>query len=174
MIHTDRLILRRFRPGDAADLYEYLSDPTAYRFEPGEPVTFEGAQRLVQQRSEGEGYWAAELKGVERVIGHVYLAQIEPAEVMTWELGYIFNPLIQRRGYATEATIALVRYAFVELEAHRIVAHCNPENTASWRVLQKAGFTLEGRLRQNVFFRRDSQGRPLWTDTLEYAILFSD
>ena len=36
--NTSRLTIRRFRPADADDLYEYLSDPQIYRFEPGEPL----------------------------------------------------------------------------------------------------------------------------------------
>jgi RimJ/RimL family protein N-acetyltransferase len=39
------------------------------------------------------------------------------------------------------------------------------------RVLEKAGFEHEGHLRQNVFFRRDSDGRPRWQDTLEYGLV---
>jgi len=54
---------------------------------------------------------------------------------------------------------------------HRVVAHCNPENTASWRLLEKIGFRREGLLRQDVFFRRDAGGEPLWADTCVYALL---
>ena len=54
---------------------------------------------------------------------------------------------------------------------HRVVAHCNPQNTASWKLLEKIGLQREGLLRQNVFFRRDVSGEPLWTDTCVYARL---
>ncbi len=57
------------------------------------------------------------------------------------------------------------------MDAHRVVAQCNPANVASWRVLEKVGFVREGHLRQNIFFRRDAQGRPLWQDTFEYGLL---
>ena len=42
---TPRLTLRRFGSADAANLYEYLSDPRTYRFEPGEPLDREQASR---------------------------------------------------------------------------------------------------------------------------------
>jgi RimJ/RimL family protein N-acetyltransferase len=40
--------------------------------------------------------------------------------------------------------------------------------------MEKIGMHREGHFRQNIFFRRDEQGRPLWTDTYEYAILKAD
>jgi RimJ/RimL family protein N-acetyltransferase len=105
------------------------------------------------------------------VIGQIYLAQIEPAAHLTCELGYILSPAYQRQGYGSEAAAALVRQALTAGGMHRVAAHYNPENTASWRLLEKIGFRREGLLRQNVFFRRDAAGAPLWTDTCVYALL---
>ena len=44
-LETGRLTIRRFRPADADDLYEYLSDPLTFRFERGEPVDREQASQ---------------------------------------------------------------------------------------------------------------------------------
>ena len=170
-IETDRLSVRPFRPDDWRDLYAYLSLPATYEFEPGEPVDADQARAMAEERSRGAAFWAVELRAEGRMVGHLCLGQVEPAELLTWELGYIFNPRDQRRGYATEAARALVAHAFAAMGAHRVVAMCNPANTASWRVLEKAGFEREGHLRQNVFFRRDSAGRPLWQDTFEYGLV---
>ena len=90
---------------------------------------------------------------------------------MTCELGYILNPGYQGQGYGSEAAGALVQRALTDGGMHRVVAHCNPENTASWKLLEKIGFQREGSLRQNVFFRRNEAGEPLWTDTYTYAKL---
>lgn len=68
-------------------------------------------------------------------------------------------------GYASEAARAMLAFGFNEIELHRIWAQCNAENQASWRVLEKLGMRLEGRLRQDDFFK----GR--WWDDLIYAIL---
>jgi ribosomal-protein-alanine N-acetyltransferase len=51
------------------------------------------------------------------------------------------------KGYTTAAVRAVVRYAFEDLELHRVEAACQPDNIASQRVLLKAGFTEEGRAR---------------------------
>jgi ribosomal-protein-alanine N-acetyltransferase len=170
-IRTERLIVRGFRPGDWRDLFDYLSLPETFRFEPGEPIDADAARALAGERSEGRTFWAVELQERPTMIGHLYFGAMEPAELRTFELGYIFHPAYQGRGYATEAARALVDHAFAEMGAHRVVANCNPENEPSWRLLERIGFVREGHLRRNIFFRCDAEGRPLWQDTFEYARL---
>lgn len=168
---TERLIIRRFRRQDADDLYEYLSDPQVYRFEPGEPIDRAQAAQRAAAMAGSPDFWAVELQAAGKVIGQVYLKQIEPAEHLTCELGYILNPAYQRQGYGSEAAAALVQYALAVGGMHRVVAHCNPENTASWKLLENIGFRREGLLKQNIFFRRSEASEPLWTDTFVYARL---
>jgi ribosomal-protein-alanine N-acetyltransferase len=170
-IATTRLLIRPFNENDSQDLYEYLSNPTVYRFEPGEPVTLAQAAQLAHERAITTDFWAIELKSTGKMIGHLYLGQIEPAEMRTWELGYILNPAFQRQGVATEASLGLLRAAFKTNRIHRVIAHCNPDNPASWRVLEKVGLRREGLLRKNVYFRKGPAGEELWTDTYEYAML---
>jgi RimJ/RimL family protein N-acetyltransferase len=170
-IETQRLVVRPFRPDDWRDLHAYLSLPETYEFEPGEPVDSGQARAMADDRSRDHAFLAVELRAEGRMVGHLYFHQVEPAELRTYELGYIFNPRYQRKGYATEAARALVGHAFAVMGAHRVIAHCNPANTASWRVLEKVGFVREGHLRRNVFFRVDGDGRPRWQDTFEYGLL---
>ena len=54
------------------------------------------------------------------------------------------------------------------------MAHCNPENIASWRVLEKIGMRREGHFQKNVFFKVQADGSPVWIETYEYAILKDD
>jgi [ribosomal protein S5]-alanine N-acetyltransferase len=173
-LYTTRLLLRRFRPDDAADLYEYLADPRTYRFEPGDPLERARADQRAVDMAASPHFWAIELRSAGKVIGQIYLKQIEPPEHLTCELGYVLSPAYQRQGYGAEAAAALVRQAFTAGGMHRIVAHCNPENTASWKLLEMIGFRREGLHRQDVFFRRDAAGAPLWTDTYVYALLAAE
>jgi len=174
LIETSRLLIRPFAASDADDLYEYLSDPVTYVFEPGQPISREEAGKLASQRAAGTIFWAVVLKQENKLIGHLYFEPLEPREWLTWELGYIFNPKYQRQGYASEAAGALVGHAFAQFHAHRIMARCNPENTASWKLLEKIGFRREGHFRQCAFFRRDAAGEPVWTDAYEYSRLEID
>ena len=174
MINTSRLLIRRFQERDYRSLFEYLSNPIIYRFEPGEPISLEEAKELALKRARGSDFWAVILKRTQELVGHLFFKQTEPEAFFTWELGYIFNPRFHNQGYATEAAQALVHSGFQYFGVHRVVAHCNPENVASWRVLEKIGMRREGLFRKNVFFRKDVDGSPLWVDSFEYAILKED
>lgn len=174
MITTSRLLIRQFQEQDYISLFEYLSNPIIYRFEPGEPISLEKARVLTLERVPKTEFWAVVLKDAQKLVGHLYFKQIDPKAFLTWELGYIFNPAFQGKGYATEAAYALIRYGFENLGIHRVIAHCNPENVASWRVLEKIGMKREGQFRKNVFFHTAPDGSPLWIDTYAYAILKED
>ena len=171
MIKTSRLIVRKFEITDAPDLYEYLSDPATYIFEPGQPISLDEAKELARERSQGDNFWAVLLKEEKKLIGHLYLGNVEPRDQLTWELGYIFNRKYQGKGYASEAAAALVEHAFSHLPVHRIMARCNPQNIASWRLLERIGFTREGYFREHSFMHRDESGKPMWTDAYEYSRL---
>jgi len=69
----------------------------------------------------------------------------------TAELGYWLGEPFWGRGIMTEAVRRLTAWAFDNLEVHRIYATAIAGNQASVRVLEKAGFQREGRLRASVF-----------------------
>jgi RimJ/RimL family protein N-acetyltransferase len=69
------------------------------------------------------------------------------------------------RGYASQAVLLLVDYLFLHETVERIQAETHPANVASQRVLEKAGFSLEGRLRSTVF------SRGAWRDSLMFSLL---
>jgi RimJ/RimL family protein N-acetyltransferase len=170
-IQTSRLIIRAFSPQDAQDLFEYLSDPMVYVYEVGEPINLKQAYTYASDMASNEHFWAVELKSEHKVIGQLYFSQQEPHHLMTWELGYRMSPKYQQQGYGSEAAAALVQYGFEQLSMHRVVAHCNPKNVASWKLLEKIGFHREGLLRKNIYFRKDEAGNPLWWDSYAYARL---
>ena len=170
-LETDNLIIRNHTQSDWEYLYEYLSLPEIYEFEPGEPISAGQARAMIADRSRGDDFLAVALKDDGRMIGHLYFHQSEPEEFMTWELGYIFNPAYQNKGYCTEASSAILQYAFGDLDTHRVEAFCNPLNIPSWRVMEKIGMEREGFFRQKAFFRKDREGNPLWHDCYAYGIL---
>ena len=79
----------------------------------------------------------------------------------------------RRKGYACEALSAVVAHAF-SAGAHRVFAECDPRNTASWKLLEKAGLKREAHFRKNIYFRKDGNGAPVWKDTFVYAALDED
>jgi len=171
-IKTERLIIRNFMENDFDDLYEYLSDKETYKYEPGKPITIEKAKDLCEERSKDNKFLAVQLN--KKIIGHIYINQIEPNKLLTWETGYIFNRHYQGKGYATESLKTLIEYYFKNYCVHKIVAYCNPKNTKSWKLLERVNMKREGKLRKNNYFNEDENGNPIWLDTYEYGILKED
>ena len=173
-LSTRRLLLRQFSPSDADDLFDYLSLRSTYTYEPGAPVDIEQARRLAAERSQATKFLAVELKSEHKLIGHISVEPLEPKDFKTYDLGYIFNPRYHHQGYATEAVQGAIAFCFTDLGAHRIIANCNPENAASWRLLERCGLLREGVFRKNVYFWKDERDQPIWTDTYQYAVLSTD
>ena len=158
-IETDRLLLRPFELDDAEALHAIWSDPTAARFSDDvpdwpRPRTVEDTLRyleaiIARQTERGYAPWAVIEKATGRLIGDcgLFPADGVGAEI---ELAYGLAPDVWGRGYATEAAAACLRVGFEQLGARRIVADVDPENPASLRVLEKAGFepvgTKDGKL----------------------------
>ena len=168
---TERLILRKFALKDWRDLKAYvlLEEVTRYDYE--YPSSDEELRSLVDTFASDVGYWAVCLKESGRLIGHVVCTRKHPADLRTWELGYMFNPAFHGKGYATEACRRVLEHVFADLGAHRVEAGCDPRNIASWRLLERLGMRREAHRLKAVFLRRTPKGDPIWWDSYEYAIL---
>jgi len=170
-ITTQRLFIRHFAPEDWKDLYDYLSDEKVIQYEPYDAFTLEQSKHESMKRSKNEAFLAVCLKDSNKVIGNIYF---EKQAYDTWELGYVFNATYQGMGYATESARAVLDEAFHELGARRVVAMCNPDNEASWRLLERLHMRREGHLKKNIYFNKDEHNNPIWQDTFEYAILIEE
>lgn len=99
----------------------------------------------------------------DEAIGGIGLEFRDDVHRFTAELGYWLGESFWGRGIMTEAIRLFTFWAFENFEVHRIYAAVFDGNVASARVLEKAGFEREGRLRAGVF----KNGRVL--DQLLYA-----
>jgi RimJ/RimL family protein N-acetyltransferase len=81
------------------------------------------------------------------------------------EIGYILVPSERKKGYGSEAVKIIVDYLFLSKELVRVQAITGVDNSASCRVLEKAGFTKEGTMRKSAFIRGE------WKDGCLYSIL---
>ncbi len=137
------------------------------RFEPYKPMNLNEVKDDPERRISTDGMIAVELKSSHKLIGNVYLGK---RDCNALELGYVFNRQYWRQRYAAESCTALIRKAFSE-GIHRIYAECDPRNEASWKLLERLGFAREAHFRQNVFFWKDNDNRPIWKDTYVYGLL---
>lgn len=87
----------------------------------------------------------------------------------SWEARWlIFDPECIGKGVGTEAVKMLTNYAFSRLNAHRVWLGCSAENVGAIKCYEKAGYKLEGRLRDEIWCR----GK--YVDALRYSILESE
>ena len=87
----------------------------------------------------------------KEAIGSIGLTFGENIHRYTAELGYWLAEPFWNKGIMTEAVSKFTDFAFERFELNRIFAEPYADNTASVRVLEKAGFVLEGTLRASVF-----------------------
>jgi len=87
------------------------------------------------------------LKGTDTLVGSSGLHRIDWT-VPRFEIGYWIRTSCASRGYATEAVNGLTGFARDHLGARRIEIRMDERNERSWRVAERAGYTLEARLRQ--------------------------
>lgn len=97
-------------------------------------------------RSLSLGIWVTE-KGRGRFAGQITLGGLTFGAHRGGYIGYWIDRRLANKGIVTRAVLALTDYGFQELQLHRIEITMRPENAASHRVAEKAGYTYEG-LRQ--------------------------
>lgn len=173
LIATERLVLRRFRESDAETLSAYRSDPAVAFFQTwAAPFPLDQARAAVAAFAAGDplspGWfqWAIERTADRAHIGDLGVRRHENR--MQAELGYTLAPAAQGQGYATEAVRGILRHLFRVEGLHKVSAECDARNTASARVLERAGFTREGCRRAHTWMKNE------WTDDLLYGLLADD
>ncbi|WP_282608668.1 GNAT family N-acetyltransferase [Pelagibius sp. Alg239-R121] len=169
---TERLELRPLKESDLPQMQRYATRPKFYRYNPIEEQTPESVavflqKELEKQRHDGRHVLALEPKEVGFIVGTVRI-EVRDQNHRHGDLGYALDSEYQGRGYMTEAVQRLIRFGFEELQLHRIWATCNIDNAPSWRLMERAGMTREGLLRDDKFLRGH------WRSSYLYAILASD
>jgi RimJ/RimL family protein N-acetyltransferase len=154
-LETERLILRPFVLSDAGRVQELAGDEdiaaTTLRiphpYEDGMAEEWIGTLAGLWQEDQAATF-AITLREDGALAGAIRLDLERDHERA--ELGYWIGKPFWNRGYATEAVREILRFAFEDLELHRVQATFLPANPASGKVLIKAGLTREGRLRHYV------------------------
>jgi ribosomal-protein-alanine N-acetyltransferase len=146
-IHTDRLILRRWKPGDREPFARLNADPVVMQHFV-RPLSRDESDAMVAGvdrhfEKHGFGLWAVEVPGQAPFIGYVGLwvpsfqARFMPAVEIGWRLDRPFWGY----GYATEAARATLKDGFERLGLREVVSFTAPANVRSTRVMERLGMT---------------------------------
>lgn len=125
---------------------KYLSDRLPY------PYTDESADWWIRMTAENEGktgVWRLILAN-GKVVGNISIEQKSDVYRKDAEIGYMVLKEYQSKGIGTEAVKQICRIAFETLDIVRITGMFFEPNTASKRVLKKAGFAYEGMMKNAV------------------------
>jgi ribosomal-protein-alanine N-acetyltransferase len=112
-------------------------------------------QRWVAEYEKPENYhWGIVPKEGRRVFGSIGVVNMSEHDLRC-EVGYCIGRALWGRGLTTEALMAAIWYLFEYTDFNRIQARHDVRNIGSGRVMQKAGMTCEGTLRQHSLNRSD-------------------
>ena len=176
MLETKRLILRPFeeREEDLELIAALYSDPEIMRYVPYDLLNREQAKAHLKRISEE---WrqkkpqnfelAVILKDGMRLIGraHYHLDEASDSAMIG---GMLLKPW-WGRGLAREMALAMIDHCFDQLQLHRVIGLCHPDNVASWKMMEHCGMRRKAHFRQSV--RYVKHGIARWEDELAYAIL---
>lgn len=142
IIETERLILRPLTSEDAKDVFEWVSDPIVNKYMPYSLYqSVSEVEAWISSLKEADNEFAFCLKSTGKVIGSGSISFDDNRNA--YELGYNFNREYWGKGYATEASKAMIQWAYSNLGARDFGSNHANANTASGNVIKKCGFQFE-------------------------------
>lgn len=149
-LETERLRLRRFTADDADLLVALDADPDVMFFinagtpTPREEIVSDYLPAFLSyyERFAGYGFWALEERATGDFLGWVHYRPEPGHPTDEPELGYRLVKTAWGKGYAAEASQAVIDHGFRTLGVRRVVASTMTVNTASRRVMEKVGMRL--------------------------------
>ena len=145
--------LRSFRPEDAASLARHANNrriAATLRDRFPFPYTLKHAREWIQHATAENPECHFAIVTAEQAIGSIGLELQSDVHVRSAEIGYWVAEEFWGRGIATAAVRGFTAWAFAESDLLRIYAYVFESNPASAKVLEKAGYSLDGRLRCSV------------------------
>jgi ribosomal-protein-alanine N-acetyltransferase len=158
VLETERLVLRAFSTDDINDIFEYASVKEVTDFLPWEThKTLDDTRAFLKMSREmfnkyGNIDFAILLKQEKKVIGGISIRKWNDINRCA-DIGYVLSSKYWGRGIITEAIKRIIKFGFEDLNVNRIEAHCDENNTGSYRAMEKAGMKYEGTLREKTFMK---------------------
>lgn len=149
---TERLILRPWRADDRAPFAAMNAEPDVVRHL--NPMNSEQSSAMLDRidahfAEHGFGFWAVEDRRQGELIGMCGLSRIpwQASFTPAVEIGWRLSTSRQGQGYAKEAALRSLAFAFDDLKLDRVVSFTVPANQASWGLMERLGMVRIGEFR---------------------------
>ncbi|MGH9347241.1 MAG: GNAT family N-acetyltransferase [Vicinamibacterales bacterium] len=147
-LETPRTFMREILGNDFDFLLRMMSDPEVMRYYPrsyGKRDVRGFINRMrVFYKDDGCGLWMLIDRENGEPLGRVGLMRQHVNGADEFEIGYMVHRPFWRRGFATEAALAVRDYAFADRKLPRVISLIRPENVPSQGVARKLGMTIVG------------------------------
>ena len=148
-IETERLVVREFTLQDVDELHSICSQPYILKWMPDWEITVEERKRWIgwiqynypiATKNAARIMLAVTLKSGGQLIGMAGIGNKEDVNNEI-EIAYFISEEYSNKGYMSEASKALIEWAFTNLQLDYLMAIVEPDNIPSQRVVEKCGFT---------------------------------
>lgn len=154
LIDTNRLVIRNITEQDFHFIFRLLNEPSWIKYIGDKGIkTEDDAKNYIQTgplqmyKDFGFGLFLVTLKENAVPIGLCGL--IKRPSLENIDLGYAFLPEYTGKGYAFEATKAVIQYGKEQLSIDKVVAISTIDNLNSEKVLLKLGFSFDSLIKEN-------------------------
>jgi RimJ/RimL family protein N-acetyltransferase len=172
VLRTERLILRRLQPGDAALQHRVLNTPATMAHLGGiktlEEIEAKHAKTRALTQRDGFGFMMLIERESGELVGHAGMKRVDNPLAPNQgdcEIGWLVREDRWRRGYAQEAMRAVVDWAFTRHDAPHLVALTSRANLPSWKLMEKLGMER----REDLDFS-DPAYPPEENPTIQYSL----
>ncbi|MBR3928651.1 MAG: GNAT family N-acetyltransferase [Clostridia bacterium] len=152
----ERIILREYRSEDLSALRAWVNDSETTKYLSGayrRPQTWEQTEEWLSRRlngdAGGEGFVISD-KETGKYLGQIDLMMIDPIARKA-EMAIVLMKNAQKKGYALESIRLILSYAFQTMNLNRVWLKCAEKNEAAVKCYLKAGFKIEGVLRDDLY-----------------------
>jgi len=155
-LEGEKVYFKALNIEDVQEIHDYASDPEVSRFIGWNLMnTVHETRKLIEtmldRDSAGTHFYASiVLKSTQEIIGTAMVFNIDK-EANKAEIGYVIHRNHWGKGYGSEIVALMTDFAFQSLHLHKLYAYVVDANIGSARILEKNGYELEGRLKDNYF-----------------------
>ncbi|OAB26493.1 hypothetical protein PMSD_25230 [Paenibacillus macquariensis subsp. defensor] len=167
---SERLLLRPLSQSDMNFLVRLEQNPLNQKYErdtiPSEDEIIGKYNAYLKTDTVGakaKYYFIVKDQKGQNSIGKITL-KVRRKDINEWEMGWAISPEYWGKGYAIEAARRVADFAFHELNARRIVAHCHADHRQSEAVMIKLGMQKEGIFRKVLYLHHE------WNDQFIYSL----